>query len=193
MKKLIFILIGCLLIIPVKAQFSFGIKAGFNQNGVYTRHKTDYDYYQSILGFHVGLYSQFPLTNKWSLNPELQYIKKGPENFQYFNLNYLEIPILFNYTVWKSLSIEAGPTIGAPVFGRQHNHNTRSWIDMDISESSLDAGFVAGFKYQLAKKVSLVARYNQSVLPFDYYGYANFESGKAYLKNVQFSVMYKLK
>lgn len=117
MNKLIVIALVCLLTVSANAQFSFGIKAGYNRNGVYTRSNPIYPNYRSMDGFHIGLYSQFRLTDKLSLNPELQYIKKGPANFQYSNLNYMEMPVLLNFQAWKSLSIEVGPTIGAPIFG----------------------------------------------------------------------------
>lgn len=153
-----------------------------------------------MAGFHAGLYSQFPLTDKLSLNPELQYITKGPAYFQYFGLNYLEIPVLINYRVWKSLSIEAGPSIGAPIFESKYSKGA-PWVDMDFSEYALDVGFVAGLKYQLTNKVSLVARYNHSALPFGSYIYdlvgiepdISYKIGNAYLRNIQFSVMCKLR
>lgn len=193
-------LVFCLFHLGASAQFSFGIKAGFNQNGVYTRHDPDFGGYKSMGGFHAGFYSQFFLTKKLSLNPELQYITKGPAYYQNFGLNYLEIPVLINYRVWKSLSIDIGPSIGAPIFESKY-HKGAPWVDMDFSEYALDAGFIAGLKYQLTNKVSLVARYNQSVLPFESYIYdlvgiepdISFKTGNAYLRNLQLSVMYKLK
>jgi hypothetical protein len=177
-----------------EAQFSFGVKAGVNQNSV--RGDKDPFSYKPSTGFHLGVYGSIPLSNKLSLNPELQYIKKQLSD-DYFRLNYLELPVLFNYQVSNHFEFELGPSIGKEIYAKPYLPWWRS-IAFKSYKEALDLGLIGGVKFKASDKISIVARYNYSFLPFVDYNFNNgpgtqIEQYELYNSSVQLSVMYKIK
>ncbi|MCB0493238.1 MAG: hypothetical protein KDC93_12565, partial [Cyclobacteriaceae bacterium] len=65
MKRIIVPIILCFCAFVAEAQFSFGVKAGVNQNSV--RGDKDPFSYKPSTGFHLGVYGSIPLSNKLSL------------------------------------------------------------------------------------------------------------------------------
>ncbi len=68
------------------------------------------------LGFNAGLYTQFNFDDRRSARVEMYYIQKGsrkiPTEFDYnkfvMSLHYVEVPFLFQYRFYKSLSAQGG-------------------------------------------------------------------------------------
>jgi hypothetical protein len=106
------------------AQFNLGIKAGANLTKIEGKtFKEEFSY-----GYHVGGFAEIGLGGKLSIQPEVlfnQYQTRVDSNFSnvYKNalnfsdnkeikLNYLSIPILANYKLGNSLSLQAGPQFG---------------------------------------------------------------------------------
>ncbi len=184
----------CLCGIIAEAQFSFGVKAGVNQNSV--RGDRDPFSIKSSTGFHVGVYGSIPLSSKFSLNPELQYIRKQSEAFRK-NSNYLELPVLVNHQISNRFAVELGPSIGQEIYIRQ-NPSGRRVIAVSLYDTDLDFGMIGGVKYKASNKISVAARYNYSFLPFEEFklnnGPATFtETYKFYNSSIQLSVMYRIK
>ncbi len=197
MKRILLPVFLCLCCIAAKAQFSFGVKAGVNQNSV----RGDKDpsgniSYKSSTGFHVGVYGSIPLAKKLSVNPELQYIRKQSQDYG-GNLNYLELPILFNYQISNHFAFELGPSIGKEIYAKRYLPWWKS-ISFKSYEEALDFGLIGGVKFIASDKLSIAARYNYSFLPFVNYNFNNgpgtqIEHYELYNSNVQLSVMYKIK
>jgi len=182
-----------------KAQFSFGVKAGVNQNNV--RGDKDPFSYKPSTGFHLGVYGSIPLSKKLSLNPELQYIKKQLPG-DYFRLNYLELPVLFNYQISNWFALELGPSIGQEIYIRR-NPSGRRVIAVSLYDTDLDFGMIGGGKFKVSDRISIAARYNYSFLPFEKFEYYDVqvntniaiskETYRFYNSSFQLSVMYKIK
>jgi hypothetical protein len=106
------------------AQFHIGIKGGANIIKVDGKSFKDEFRY----GYNLGGFLEIGLNNNWSINPELlfnQYSTTVDSNFNHiyqnvFNpayqsnvkLNYLSIPIVFNYKLIGPVSVQAGPQFG---------------------------------------------------------------------------------
>jgi len=194
MKRIIVAMIWCFCAFVAEAQFSFGVKAGVNQNSV--RGDRDPFRIESSTGFHIGAYGSFPLFKKLSLNPELQYIRKQSVAFGR-NQNYLEVPILFNYQISNRFVLELGPAIGQEIYTRRTTSGRRA-ITVRLYDTSLDFGMIGGVKYKASNRISIAARYNYSFLPFDEIMFNNgpayfIETYRFYSQNVQLSVMYRIK
>jgi len=95
----------------------FGAKGGVNLSNMNSDNFAD----NSIrTGFHLGLLAEFPLGNRFSLQPEILYSTQGteaevillgssPRQTEY-KLDYIQVPVLVKIFLIKSLSIEAGPS-----------------------------------------------------------------------------------
>ncbi|MBK5192248.1 MAG: PorT family protein [Flavobacteriaceae bacterium] len=103
----------------VKAQESvlFGAKAGVNFTNMNSDSFSDNN---TRTGFHLGLLAEIPLTNRFSIQPEVLYSTQGteadvimngssPQTMEY-KLDYIQVPVLAKVYLTESLSIEAGPS-----------------------------------------------------------------------------------
>jgi len=93
----------------------FGIKGGLNLTNLYV---ADVSQEHMKAGFNAGVFAKLPVTQGFSIQPELLYSLKGAKenygnfvegNGEYrFNLGYLEMPLLAVVNVAKNFNIHAG-------------------------------------------------------------------------------------
>jgi hypothetical protein len=170
-----------------QTQPQFGVRVGGNlaqlrgEDNAFGKDATD-----RKLGFTVGAYALFPITNHIGIQPELLYTQKGgsvDEAFlddelegtfkSDFNLNYLEVPVLvkygFNTRSRVVPSVYAGPymayginrSIGFEVSGEDGDLDFE--IDADDAFERMDYGAVFGvdFDYRLRRNTATIGlRYN---------------------------------
>jgi hypothetical protein len=103
----------------VKAQESvlFGVKAGVNFTNMNSDSFSDNN---TRTGFHLGLLAEIPITNRFSIQPEVLYATQGTEadvimlgsspRTTEYKLDYIQVPLLAKIYLTESLSIEAGPS-----------------------------------------------------------------------------------
>ena len=109
MKKVLLTVFAACLVFAASAQFKGGIKAGLNLANT----TDDFEGADMLTSFHVGVYGQFGLSEKITLQPELLYYGAGDkEDDAEFKLSYLAVPIMFKYAVAEQFNIQAGPQIG---------------------------------------------------------------------------------
>lgn len=121
MKKICAVIVSLCLITSVTAQekFSLGIKVGQNfssVNNVAVDHNT--------ASYHAGVNMYFGINEKMGIAPEIilsqtklettpinvtNYINGGALTPETYHLNYLSIPILFDFKPFQKLSLQAGP------------------------------------------------------------------------------------
>lgn len=169
-------LISLLLVIPfllfpglVKSQgASFGIKGGFTLSNLYID-TDELDDENAREGIHVGLFSQFMLSEAFGIQPEFLFSQKGSEGTYTgpidqtvnFKVNYIDIPFLLVLKPVEILELHAGPNFGVLL-----NSNVEfSGIIDGISEidrehlNTLDYGVSAGFALAIGNIMAGV-RYN---------------------------------
>jgi|GEM_PF-207328 len=157
MKKVIclFSLVLLLFIaIPSFAQIKFGVKAGTNFAKMLIKDEggtdggvTIGDYYKTILGLHFGITTEFPISDKISLEPALLFSTKGCISLiaNKVNLYYLELPI---NTVYKidfeqiCLLFYAGPYVGYALSGNKLKIVT--FAEMNSTIKPIDFGINLG-------------------------------------------------
>ena len=126
-------------------------------------------------GFEAGVFAAIKLTNKISIQPELLYnLSKlsRTDNFttyyvtgsryasnKSFNIAYLSIPVLINYRINKTLTINAGPQYNLLVY-----ENENLMYNKDAIKKN-DMGLRAGVQFTITPKFNLLASY--------YNGFAN--------------------
>lgn len=106
-----------------KAQtVEFGAKAGVNFSRINGDNTGDLE---RKTNFHLGLVTEIPLGVKFALQPEILYSSQGAkvdytenvDGFTYsykfkLNLDYINVPLLAEYSITQGLSLQAGPQIG---------------------------------------------------------------------------------
>ncbi len=135
MNKKILLLVTSLLLgsIAIQAQQSkYGFRLGLNYSDI------DFDDDSSGLigadddariGFVAGFFATYFLSEKFSIQPEVQYSSQGertkvlnresvnipadqPKSFDRLNYGVLQVPILLNFHITNNLHISAGPQVG---------------------------------------------------------------------------------
>jgi len=156
--RICLILISSFLIIEnASAQFTVGIKGGLN--------------FAHLSGFrgdgrtsgHIGLFLNHRMNPRWSIQPELLYNGKGTNYFddgeeRTIALDYISIPLMFQYNAISQLYFEFGPEIGFLASAtdkgpRGDNVNVKS--DFRSNEIVLNVGI--GF--QATNKLGFYGRY----------------------------------
>jgi len=109
----------------------------------------------------VGVISEIPLSEKFSLQPELLYSTQGSEAQDVIKIkvNYLAIPILAKYYLADGFSLEVGPQFSFLVNDKGEYINS-NLPDEDTDASSIDIGANLGLGYSLDANLFVQARYN---------------------------------
>lgn len=127
MKK-IFLLLGLIVFIasPLFSQdgetasreISFGVKAGVNFASITGEIAgEDVDDFDGRTGLHVGGVVNIPVSDVFAVQPEVVYSQQGfTDEFMGYDIkgifNFINIPVLADFTVAEGFSLQAGPQIG---------------------------------------------------------------------------------
>ncbi len=151
----------------------FGAKGGVN----FTNMTSDgFDETNSRTGFHLGLVSEFPLSDAFSIQPEVLYSTQGAEatlrglgNVSAsgeIRLDYIQVPVLakihlFQGRALEGLSIEFGPSFNFLV-----NDDIADWTDSptftaDSPFSNFEFGGAAGLSFNIPGGFFVQGRYVQ--------------------------------
>jgi hypothetical protein len=148
----------------------FGIKGGLNFSNMYIDKVGDE---KMRLGWHLGVFSKFPLTKGVSLQPELLYTTKGSKlNYtdeligagEYrFNLNYFELPVLLSFNLGEQFHINLGPYLAyltkADVTDINNNGTVEYLVNLDENSfKRWDWGAAAGLGFDV-NNFTMGARY----------------------------------
>lgn len=131
-----------------------GVKGGINLANLRTDEVDDNN---MKVGLNLGLFAKLPVSNAFSIQPEILYSSKGSkltyDNFvmgegEYrFNLNYLEMPVLGVIHIGKNFNIHAGPYVAFLASSNIKDMNDDGTIE-DIKD--LDADKFNRFDYGIA-------------------------------------------
>ncbi|OGX88957.1 porin family protein [Hymenobacter coccineus] len=151
---------------------SFGIKAGASLTNMVGDGTTGFDY-KNKFGFHGGFVANLPLSDVFSIQPELLYSMKGYKisgvdpfgdlDNRRETLHYIDVPVLARINA-GGLFFEAGPQFGylvATKFTRDGNANYPAGSSNNRdSYKAIDFGYAAGLGYQLPAGPGIGLRYN---------------------------------
>lgn len=170
-------------------EMSFGAKAGLNIADLGSDAETD----GSLIGFHVGGVAEFPISENFSIQPELLYSMQGAkvvfvDEFDVMEadlkLSYINVPIMAKYYIMEGLSLEVGPQIGFLMSAKVDDE------DVKDGYKSIDFGLNGGVGYKTEMGLFFQARYNAGLAAIN----EEFEGdGGAKVTNnvISFSVGYK--
>ena len=132
----------------------------------------------SLVGFQIGAFAEFKISQKFAIQPELMYSTQGASSDSGgdLKLDYINIPVMAKYYVAKSFSLEAGPQIGFLVSAKADGEDVKDFV------KSTDFSFNLGAGYDFTEKLSAGLRYNFGLSNID-----DTDSGDS-VKNGVFSV-----
>lgn len=167
----------------------FGIKGGMNVSSL--SKDASMDDAKSKIGFNAGIFMNAPLAENFSIQPELQYSQMGnkatttatstiggstitTKSSGSTNLDYITLPVMFQYNATPAFYLEAGPEFGLMVSGKSKGDRTTttttsggatttssssSTIDIKDGLNTFNFGLGLGAGYYFTPNVGLTARY----------------------------------
>ena len=140
-----------------RSNVSLGIKAGSSYSSLIGAQATNYE---SVFGFHAGVFANIGLTDLFAFQPEIIYSQKGakvPNIDLTTRLNYVDIPLSFHVNA-DGLFFEAGPQLGILVAAKDKLGSVS--VDRKAIYNTLDFGYLAGLGYQRKSGPGIGVRYN---------------------------------
>lgn len=163
-----FLVLPAFLSVNAQNRFKAGIKAGLATTQVHGDTFTGFD----KIGVDGGAYVQAKINEKWSAAFEILYIQKGSKHmgnpaegdftFYKMQLDYIEVPILFQYQL-KKFTFELGPGIGFLIYSQEHDFNG-PYASFDPFQK-YEASANIGMTYTFYKRMGINVRYTNSILP----------------------------
>lgn len=165
----------------------FGVKAGVNFSNFGGDEVGDSS---ARTGFHVGAVAEFPLSENFSIQPEVLFSQQGSQNE--FNevytiggvevrdsyevkqtLNYINVPIAAQYEIFDGFTLHAGPQIGFLISanGKVEGTTTGGGMSQSIDTETdnkdafetVDFSAFGGVGYELPMGLFFQARYNAGI------------------------------
>lgn len=140
-----------------KGHLNIGIKGGVNVFNIYDDGNTSFD---SRIGLNLGVLGHIHLAKQWAVQPEIQFSSQGAKNAdanQEYKLNYLNVPVLFQYMWDNGFRLQAGPQLGFLLSAKSEEDNNTEDIE-NIKPIDLGLGFGAGYIHP-ATGLGIDARY----------------------------------
>lgn len=173
MKKIILTAIVVMTFGFANAQeVKYGVKGGLNLSSL--SGDTEGMDLKSKFGFHAGAFVEIKFSEKFALQPELLYSTQGTrfddievdgyEAKTCFNLDYINVPVMFKYFATEKFFVEAGPQIGfltsAKARIKVDDLNVDNKQDIKENFESIDFGLNFGAGYEFTENIFASARYN---------------------------------
>ncbi|QIY90010.1 porin family protein [Chryseobacterium gallinarum] len=133
----------------------FGLKAGLNISSV---SNSDMN---SKAGFYGGVFANIPVAQDFSVQPEVLYSgmgakAKGSSDIK-LNLDYISVPVMFQYNALPNLYLEAGPQFSFLVSSKvKYKSNS---VDANDGFKTFDFGLGLGAGYYFTPNIGVNVRY----------------------------------
>ena len=167
MKKIMLVLVVfTTTAIVSKAQVKFGVKAGLNG---YTLggDEVDGEDIKTKIGFNAGGLVNIPISQMFAFQPEVIYNGEGGRQTDgddrvNYNLNYINIPLLVQFTSASGFYAEVGPQIGFLMSAKADTKIGGTSSDTEIKDQLKTANFSAaiGAGFRMSSGLGIGARYN---------------------------------
>lgn len=146
-----------------------GARAGYNYSTLRGDVAKDTDA-KGLSGYNVGLFVEVPVTDRFSVQPEVQYSTQGAKwegkllGDRKLKLQYINVPVLAKVYVADGLNLQAGPQLGFKT-GANWEYDSKLFsnttkINLDDAVSGFDFGLVFGAGYKTPVGLTIDARYD---------------------------------
>ncbi|ALM07815.1 hypothetical protein SB49_08415 [Sediminicola sp. YIK13] len=170
-------------------EVNIGIKGGLNS---YTIGGDDTEDIDSKLGYNIGLLGHIHLSERFGLQPEIVYSTQGAKASEgngdvKISLDYINVPVLFQYMYDNGFRIQAGPQVGFLTSAKAKADGIT--VDLDDSFKTIDFGLSIGASYvHPPSGFGVDARYNLGLSNIN-----EDSSSKNYNRGFQIGVFYLFK
>jgi len=140
---------------------SLGIKGGLNLYNIHNDNSTSYD---PKVGFNLGLLGHIHIAKHFAIQPELDFSTQGAKfdinnSTTKLNLNYINIPVLFQYMWDNGFRLQAGPQAGFLLSAKSKINDANVDIKSDYKPLDLGVSFGMGYIHP-STGIGIDARYN---------------------------------
>ena len=151
---------------------TFGLKAGVNVSSI---SDDGFDDTKSKVGFNGGLFLNAPLSEQFSIQPDVLYSQLGAKTDYTFagttfenelKLDYITVPVMFQFRATPSFYLEAGPEFGFLVSAKNkatvsnNNGSASDTGELDKDDfNSFNMGLGLGLGYDITPNFGINARY----------------------------------
>jgi len=135
----------------VYGQTTFGAKAGLNLSNLSIEDASDKN---MVTGLHAGVFVNFPISEAFSVQPELLFSQKGTKWDPMENVeakliqSYIDLPVNLVYNLAKDFDFQLGPYVGF-LAGSKIDGTFEDDLDKDYF-NSLDFGLQGGLRFFLS-------------------------------------------
>jgi hypothetical protein len=138
---------------------NIGIKGGVN---VYNINNDDNTKYGQRTGYNFGLLGHIHFNSQFAVQPEIVFSTQGATidngNTKY-NLDYINVPVLFQYMFDNGFRLQAGPQVGILISAKSKSNNNITDFKNDFNP--IDFGVSIGASYVVPSTgFGIDARYN---------------------------------
>jgi len=159
MKTILVAILLLSLTILAKAQSAdthFGLKAGLNVSSLDVKDGVDFD---SKAGFHIGGLAHVHKSTHFGIQPEIVYSEQGgKDGNDKWKINYVNVPVLFQYMTGGGLRLQTGPQLGFAVSSKIKSGDIEQNISDDVN--TVDVSWSLGASYLFPEAIGIDARYN---------------------------------
>jgi len=155
----------------VKPHITYGVKAGLNVSSL--TKTNELNNFRPKAGFYGGGFINIPLSNQFSLQPEILFSQSGGKYDKTFgnkkysftrNVNNIAIPVMFQYKALPNFYLEAGPEFDIALRGSiKAESGASDLIEQEeanhSSLSRLNLGIGIGAGYYFTSNFGVTARY----------------------------------
>jgi hypothetical protein len=206
MKKVILTTLMFCSILVSSQDFKFGVKGGLNIARLNTTLQTipgGSTSTTNVIGMNVGVFGDYKISDKFSLQPELLYSMQGGKATlnvagqsltQTLSLNYLNIPVMVKYFFTEKINIQTGPQIGLLLSATDKIDSSitgtpSSSANVKSDIKSIDFGVNFGLGYDFTENISVSTRYNLGLSEIEKNGSSSSKGSKN--KVFSFGIEYK--
>lgn len=188
MKRILFTVLTFLFVsIAMYAQhINLGIKGGLNGYTIKGDNSADLDI---KVGYNIGLLGHIHIKKQFALQPEIVYSVQGAKSKisgsdQSLTMNYINVPVNFQYMYDNGFRLQAGPQFGILTSAKAATGSVKN--DVKSSYKSTDIGLTVGMSYvQPSTGFGIDIRYNHGLTNIN-----QINSVKSYNRGVQVGVFY---
>ena len=175
MKKFFVLIAAAIVSMSAMAQVQFGAKVGVDATNFWGK---DAEHGMKI-GYQAGLVMEYKFNPHFAIAPEVVFAAQGGKTKGLaldwnghgidvkttdvkFNVNYINVPLMFKYYVSPDFSIDLGPQVGFNVYSKTSAKGVDA-IDMKEITKSVDFGVGLGGTYNLTENAFVQARYTMGM------------------------------
>lgn len=150
------------------------------------------------LGFNGGFLAEIPVAKKFFVSMEILYSQKGAKSRTYqgipteyqANLNYAEIPVLFNFQEKSAVNFGLGASYGRLVKYKEFRDELQQPPTDDFNRDDICG--IANGNYLISDHFHLNIRFAYSIVPFGHRDTSNFNKRGMYNNVLSFRIAYVL-